>query len=134
MTGFFTAGFLVADFFATAAGFLAGDSVDFLDGAAFVVVFFVVESFTPASLASFDTADLRRATVFFFMRFFLKALSYSECTALRDSAEGFALKALSDDLISRLMPTFRSRRTVACLTLLMADLMIGTRGSFIGLI
>lgn len=108
--GFFTAGFLAGVFLA--AGFLAAG-------------FLAASSLTPASLAALLRALLRRATVFFFKRPFLTAVSNSEWAAAKVVAVGFAWKALTADLISFLMPIFFSRRLTACLARLMADLMIG---------
>lgn len=121
LSAFLAAGFLVA-------GFLAGA---FLVAGAFFAAgflaagFLAASSLTPASLAALLRALLRRATVFFFKRPFLTAVSNSEWAAANVVAVGFAWKALTADLISFLMPIFFSRRLTACLARLMADLMIG---------
>ena len=121
LSAFLAAGFLVA-------GFLAGA---FLVAGAFFAAgflaagFLAASSLTPASLAALLRALLRRATVFFFKRPFLTAVSNSEWAAANVVAVGFARKALTADLISFLMPIFFSRRLTACLARLMADLMIG---------
>ena len=59
---FYFADFAVVDFFA--AGFSA----------------FLASTFTPRDLARATRADLRREAVFFFMRSFFTALSYSDWT------------------------------------------------------
>lgn len=121
LSAFLAAGFLVA-------GFLAGA---FLVAGAFFAAgflaagFLAASSLTPASLAALLRALLRRATVFFFKRPFLTAVSNSEWAAANVVAVGFAWKALTADLMSFLMPIFFSRRLTACLARLMADLMIG---------
>src|SRR6476620_7953758 len=61
------------------------------------------------------------------MRFFFTALSISLCAFERVSLEGLASNALTAALMARLVATFRSLRTAACFTRLIADLMIGTR-------
>lgn len=58
---------------------------------------------TPAALAILASADLRREAVFFDIKSFLTALSYSDWAALRASEEGLALKALKAVLIAFLM-------------------------------
>ena len=73
-------------------------AVDFLAaGLAVLVVLAVflallVPNLTPASLASLDAAALRREAVFFLMRPFLAALSYSDWREDKFSAEGFVRK------------------------------------------
>lgn len=121
MVVFLAAGFL-ADAFA-AAGFLAGA----LAAAGFAVVFFAVVAviLTPASLAILCRPLLRRAAVFFLIKPFLTAVSSSRCAAAKVSAVGLTINALVADLISFLIPMFRSRRLMVCFARLMADLMIG---------
>lgn len=118
--GFFAAGFLAGAFLA--AGLAAGA---FFAAGFLAAGFLAASSLTPASLAALLRALLRRATVFFFKRPFLTAVSNSEWAAAKVVAVGFAWKALTADLMSFLMPIFFSRRLTACLARLMADLMIG---------
>ena len=77
---FLTAGFLAEVFFV--AGFFAGDFFEavFAAGLADFAAGFLVDfvNLTPAALAILEAADLRREAVFFSMRSFLTALSYSD--------------------------------------------------------
>lgn len=109
-----TAGFLVAGFLAVVA--LA---------VGFAAVAFFAAGLTPAFLATLTSADLRREAVAFLISFFLTAVSISLCAALRLSLVGLAMNDFMALLMSRLMPTLRSRRTCVCFIRLMADLMIG---------
>lgn len=115
--GFFAAGFLVAvDLVVVFAVVFAG---------ALAAGFLVASSLTPAFFAIAERALLRRAAVFFFSRFFLTAVSSSLWAAASVAALGSAMKALTADLMSRLIPILRSRRFKVCFARLMADLMIG---------
>lgn len=126
MAGFLAGAFLATVFLAAglvallAAGFVAG-----LVATVLVAVFLVDTSLTPASLAIFDRFDLRLAAVFLLIRFFFTAISISPCAFDRAAALGFAINALTALLISRLIPTFFSRRFVACFARFIADLIIG---------
>lgn len=115
--------FLAAGFFA--ANSLTGALATGFLAAAGLAAFLVAVIFTPAALAVLARADLRRAAVALAMRFFLTAVSISLCALLSPSLVGFARKLLTALLISRFVETFRSRRFAACLTRLIADLMIG---------
>ena len=127
VAGFFAVGFLVAGAFFSAAAALGAVLVaGFLAAVAFgVAAFLAGVSFTPASLAIFARRLLRRATVFFLRRFFFTAVSSSLCAALNASLVGLARNAFVASLMSRLIPTLRSRRTTVCFIRLIADLMIG---------
>ena len=120
LSAFLAAGFLAGAFLV--AGLVAGA---FFAAGFLAAGFLAASSLTPASLAALLRALLRRATVFFFKRPFLTAVSNSEWAAANVVAVGLAWKALTADLISFLMPMFFSRRLTACLARLMADLMIG---------
>lgn len=128
--GFFTGAFLATGFFAVTAFLTGALATGFLAAAGFAVTagfaaFLEAPIFTPASLATLAKADLRRAAVALGIKFFLTAVSISLCALLRPSLVGFARKILTAPLMSRFVETFRSRRFAACLTRLMADLMIG---------
>jgi hypothetical protein len=127
-TGFLATGFLATTAF-LAAGFAAvlaaGLATVFAAGLTAVFLAAPVASLTPALLAILERLALRRATVFFFSKPFLTAVSSSDCAALNVAAVGFAMKALVAALMSFLIPTFRSRRLIVCFARLMADLMIG---------
>ena len=81
--GFFAGAFLATAGFAAAlvAGFLA--AAGFVAAGVFVAaalgaaVFLPVASFTPAALAAFERLALRRAAVFFSIRFYFTAVSNS---------------------------------------------------------
>lgn len=66
-----------------------------------------------SSFARRATRDLRREAVFFFIRPFLTALSYSLWIFFMFSAVGAALKVLRASLMSRLMSRFLAVRFVA---------------------
>lgn len=68
--------------------------------------------------------------MFLTSKFFLTAVSISLWAFASVSAVGFAIKAFTASLISRLIPTFRVRRLIVCFARLIADLMIGTITSF----
>src|SRR5690606_10747805 len=131
---FFAAGFLAAVvavvFFgaaaflgaALAAGFASAFAAGFFGAGAFFVV---ASSLTPASFATLARFALRRAAVFFEIRFFLTAVSISLCAAERPAAVGFSRNDLTAFLMSRLVPTLRSRRLTVCFIRFIADLMIG---------
>lgn len=114
-----------------AAAFVATLAAGFFATAGFLAVAFLApaSSLTPAFLAIFAKLALRRAAVFFLIKPFLTAVSSSLWAALRPFADGLARKVLVASLISRLMPTLRSRRLMVCFARLIADLMIGINDS-----
>lgn len=107
---FLAAGFLVV---VLAAGFLAAGLAALAAGLA------------PAALAILTAAALRREAVFFFIRSFLTALSYSDWSLARFSAVGLALNALRADLIARLISWLCSVCLTAWRAAFLADLIIG---------
>lgn len=124
---FFAAGFLVAAGLVAAAFFGAALVAAGFFVAGFVVVVFLaaVAGLTPASLACLAMAALRRDAVFFLIKPFLTALSSSLWALAAVSAVGLAANALLAVLISFLIPTLRSRRTIVCFIRLIALLIIG---------
>ena len=115
-------GFLAA---ALAAGFLAAVLVAALAAAGFLAVDFLAPRVTPAALASFAAAALRREAVFFLIRSFLAALSYSDWSLDRFSAEGLARNAFNAVLIDFLISLLCSVRFSAWRAAFLADLIIG---------
>lgn len=70
---------------------------------AFSTDFVALVSFTSAFLANLATAALRREAVFFLIRPFLAALSYSDWILDRVAVVGLALNALRADLMDFLI-------------------------------
>ena len=94
LSAFLAAGFLATGFLAgvfLAAGLVAGV---FFAAGFLAAGFLAASSLTPASLAALLRALLRRATVFFFKRPFLTAVSNSEWAAAKVTAFDCLFSAL----------------------------------------
>lgn len=98
---------------ALAAGLVGVDLVVDLADVAGAGDFEDFSSFIPASLASLARAILRREAVFFLIRPFLAALSYSDCALVKLTKVGSALKAFKAVLMSFLSCLLCSVRLVA---------------------
>ena len=94
------AGFLAGALVAVLATFLAGASAF---GVASVLA--LGAALVPAAFAILARLALRRLAVFFLIRPFLAALSYSDCAFEAFAAVGFSLNALRAALIAFLIST-----------------------------
>ena len=111
------------------AGLAAGLAFDALAAGladlAVVFVDFLAPRVTPLALASLDAAALRREAVFFLIKPFLAALSYSVWSLERLSADGLLRKSLRAVLIDFLISLLCSVRFTAWRAAFLADLIIG---------
>ena len=111
------------------AGLAAGLAFDALAAGladlAVVFVDFLAPRVTPLALASLDAAALRREAVFFLIKPFLAALSYSDWSLERFSAEGSVLRAFNAVLMDFLISLLCSVRFTVWRAAFLADLIIG---------